>query len=221
MDIITTIGGDDDGLDGPVAARLRVKRLVTEGTCLRSAARQHYEYARHMFVFFVDNRISQIFDISDDSEKQGQAQPIVPPPTLRPPPPRVSIDMRQFYADYIACINSGRLADDLHQFCKPSGVVWNGTRLSVQQYGDMIQASLDAISGLFFDIHTLVVDQARQQLAARIEFTGTPVKPYAGGVPSGRQVTFAEHVFYWLEQGRISDVLSIVDWEEYRSHLAR
>ncbi|KAK4097151.1 hypothetical protein N658DRAFT_434568 [Parathielavia hyrcaniae] len=226
MDIITAVGGDHDGLDGPVAARLRVKRLVAEGPCLRSAARQHFEYARHMFVFFTDNKISQIYDISDDDDgaekpEGGQPQCIVPPPSLRPPPPRTSIDMRQFYADYIACLNSGELAEDLHQFCKPSGVVWNGTLMSVQQYADMIQASLDAISGLFFDMHTLVVDEPRQQLAARIEFTGTPVKPHAGGVPNGRQVAFAEHVFYWLEQGRISDVLSIVDWEEYRSQLAR
>jgi predicted ester cyclase len=224
MDIVTSVGGEH-GIDGPVAARLRVKKLVTEGPCLPSATRQHLEYARHMFVLFTDTKISQIYDIPDDSEKQAQAGTthtgIVPSPTLRPPPPRTSIDMRQFYADYIACINSGRMAEDLAQFCRPSGVVWNGKAMSVREYGAMIQSSLDAISGLFFDVHTLVVDEERQVLAARIEFTGTPVKPFAGAVPNGRGVAFAEHVFYWLEQGRISDVLSIVDWDEYRAQLGR
>lgn len=218
--IITAVGGASD-IDGPVGARLRVTTLAADGPCLASTARQHSEYARHMFVHFTDNKISQVYDIVDHGEKQRHAEAIVLPPSLRPPPPRPSIDLRQFYADYIACINSGRMAEELHQFCKPSGVVWNGTHMTVQQYGDMIQSSLDAISGLFFDIHTLAVDESRQQLAARIEFTGTPVKPYAGGVPNGRQVEFSEHVFYWLEQGRISHVLSIVDWEEYRSQLGR
>jgi predicted ester cyclase len=220
MDIITSLGGDAN-VDGPVGARLGVKTSVIEGPCLPSTTRQHFEHARHMFVYFTDNKISQIYDFSDAGDTLALAQTIVPPPSLRPPPSQTSIDMRQFYADYIACINSGRMAEELDQFCKPSGVVWNGTHMAVQQYGQMIQSSLDAISGLFFDIHTLIADEGRQQLAARLEFTGTPVKPFAGGVPNGRPVAFSEHVFYWLEQGKISHVLSIVDWEEYRSQLAR
>ncbi|KAL2138746.1 hypothetical protein VTI28DRAFT_6305 [Corynascus sepedonium] len=219
MDIITSVGGDDEG-DGSVIARLRVSTLVTDGPCLPSTARKRSEYARHMVVYFSDTKINRIYDISDADEKQALSQRVVPPPSLRPPPPRTSIDLRQFYADYIACINSGKMAEGLHRFCSSSGVVWNGTRFTVEQYGDMIQSSLDAISGLFFDIHTLVVDESRQQIAARLEFTGTPVKPFAGGVPNGRSVAFAEHVFYWLDGGKISDVLTIVDWEDYRSQLA-
>ncbi|KAL2022119.1 hypothetical protein VTK56DRAFT_6163 [Thermocarpiscus australiensis] len=219
MDIVTAVGGIDDL--GPVGARLRVKTLVTGSPYIASAKREYFEYSRHIFVYFTDKKISEIYDISDENEKQSHAQSIRPPPNLRPPPPRISIDLRQFYTDYIACINSGRMAEELHQFCKPSGVVRNGSHLTVQQYGDMMQSSFDAISGLRFHVHTLVVDESRQQLAARIEFTGTPIKPYAGGIPNGRPVHFAEHVFYWLELGRISDVLSIVDWEDYRSQLAR
>jgi predicted ester cyclase len=220
MDIVVSVGGDGV-IDGPVGARLCVKTSIMEGPCLPSASRQHLEHARHMFVYFTENKINQVYDISDDSEKRSLARTITPTPSLRPPPPRSSIDIRQFYADYIACINGGRMEEELGHFCRPSGVVWNGTHMTVKKYGEMIQSSLDAISGLYFDIHTLVVDEKRQQLASRIEFTGTPVKPFAGGLPSGRPVAFSEHVFYWLEQGKISDVLSIVDWEEYRSQLAR
>ncbi|KAL2165765.1 hypothetical protein VTG60DRAFT_3844 [Thermothelomyces hinnuleus] len=222
LDIVTSLGGDDADADGPVTARLRVNTLVTEGPCLPSAARKHSEYARHMVAHFADGKISHLYDISDADEKQSLSQRIVPLPSPRPqPPPRTSVDLRRFYADYIACINDGRIAEELHRFCSPSGVVWNGTRYTVQQYGEMIQSSREAISGLFFDTHTLVVDGRRQQLAARLEFTGTPVKPFAGGVPNGRPVAFAEHVFYWLEGGKISDVLTIVDWDDYRSQLAR
>lgn len=220
MAVVTIVGGDAN-IDGPVGARLLVKTPPTDGPSLPSLGRQHSEYIRHMFVYFTDNKISQVYDISDESEKQSQARAVVPPPSLRPPPPQTSIDMRQFYTDYIACINNGRMAEELHRFCKPTGVVWNGLHMSVQQYGDMIQSSFDAISELFFGVHTLTVDESRQQLAARIEFTGVPCKPFAGGVPNGRQVGYPEHVFYWLEQGRISHILSVIDWEEYRSQLAR
>jgi predicted ester cyclase len=234
IEIVTIVGGGESGdnVDSPVGARLRVRTgtLVTnpEGPEIlsESAARPaQAEFARHMFVHFHDDQIGALYDMSERSQNQGagpQTETVLPPPSpSRPPPALSSIDMRQFYADYIACINSGNMARELHRFCSPSGVVWNGTRFTVQQYGDMMQESMDAISGLRFDIHTLLVDENRQQLAARLEFTGTPVRPYQGGIPNGRPVFFAEHVFYWLEQGRISDVLSIVDWEDYRSQLAR
>ncbi|KAL2159386.1 hypothetical protein VTH06DRAFT_2390 [Thermothelomyces fergusii] len=220
LDIVTSLGGDAAAADGPVMARLRVNTLVTEGPCLPSAARKHSEYARHMVAHFAGAKISHLYDISDADEKQSLSRPILPLPGPRPPP-RTSADLARFYADYIACINDGRIAEELHRFCRPSGVVWNGTHYTVQQYGEMIRSSREAISGLVFDIHTLVVDLSRQQLAARLEFTGTPVKPFAGAVPNGRSVAFAEHVFYWLEDGKIADVLTIVDWEDCRSQLAR
>ncbi len=58
-----------------------------------------------------------------------------------------------------------------------------------------------------------------QQIAARIEFSGTPVRTYAGVGPSGGQVHFAEHVFYWLEEGKIARVATVIDWETYRKQM--
>jgi hypothetical protein len=62
----------------------------------------------------------------------------------------------------MACINNGRIVDELGQFCSPLGVV-----LDLQQdvgpgVREMIQSSLDAIAGLCSHIHTLVVDERRQ-----------------------------------------------------------
>ncbi|KAL1995580.1 hypothetical protein VTN49DRAFT_1767 [Thermomyces lanuginosus] len=217
LDIVTSLGGDDAAADGPVMARLRVNTQAAEG--------EHFEYARHMVAHFADGKISHLYDMTDVDEKQSQHQHIVSPPSRCQPPPspspqRSAEDMRRFYTDYIGCINRGRIAEELHRYCHPAGVVWNGTHYTVQEYGEMIQSSKDAISGLFFDIHTLVADESQQRLAARLEFTGTPVKSFAGADPNGRPVAFAEHVFYWLEEGKISDVLTIVDWEDYRSQLA-
>lgn len=219
LDIVTTVGGDEEA-NGAVVARLRVETIAVGGPFASSTPGQHSEYSRHMFISFSNDKITRLFDIWDEDEKGRQCQSIMPPPHSFSPPPRIAVDLKQFYADYIACINGGRMAQELGQFCKPEGVVWNGARMTIKQYGDMMQSSIDAISGLHFHIHTSVVDEGKQQVASRLEFTGVPVKRYAGGVPNGRSVHFSEIVFYWLDQGKISHVLSIVDWEDYRSQLA-
>lgn len=79
--------------------------------------------------------------------------------------------------------------------------------------------AFDAIPDLQFTARTVLVDEEKQQIAAQIDFTGTPVKPFGGGMPNGRPVAFTEHAFYWLEQGKISDVLTVVDLESYRVQL--
>ena len=220
MDPVVIVGGREDG-DGEVAARLRVSAAVVEGPHLRAAARRRSQYARHMFVAFAKKKITAISDISDADERARRAQNIVALPALRPPPPPVSIDMRRFYGDYLACINAGRIVLDADRFCKPGGVVWNGRKLTVAQYAKQIQDSLEAIDGLRFAARTVLVDETRQLLAVQLDFRGTPVKPYAGAVPNGRDVTFSEHALYWLEQGKISDVLTIIDWDAYRSQLGQ
>lgn len=120
MAIVIIVGGSAN-INGPVGARLRVKTLAINGPCLPSTRRQNSEYARHIFVYFTSNKISQVYDILERSEKQSKAQAVVLPPSLRPPPPQISINMRQFYADYIACIINGRMVQELHQFSNHQG----------------------------------------------------------------------------------------------------
>ncbi|KAK0735281.1 hypothetical protein B0T26DRAFT_691346 [Lasiosphaeria miniovina] len=218
MEIVALVGGKTDE-DGSIGARLRVKHQVVQGPYLTSAARRRFEYARHMFVQYTAGKISEISDIPDEDERRREPKHILPPPGLRPPPPRVSIDLGQFYTDYIACINGGNMTRELQRFCKSTGVTWNGSKLAVDQYRKLMEGAFDAIDGLKFIAHTVLVDEARQQIAVRIDFIGTPVKPFGGAFPNGKQVIFSEHAFYWLEQGKISDVLTIVDWESYKSQL--
>ncbi|KAA8635348.1 hypothetical protein SMACR_01546 [Sordaria macrospora] len=192
MEIVTLVAGTPEEGEA-VAARLKVKDIVVQRPYTASSQRRQTEYTRHMFVYFSDGKISEIQDIVDGDEKRRQSANIVPVPNFRPPPPPSSIDLRQFYEDYIACINEKRIQQDLHQFCK----------------------------GTVFVPRTVLIDEAKQQIAVRIEFAGLPVKPFGGAMPNGRRVHFAEHAIYWLEQGKISHVLTIVDWEDFKSQLGQ
>ncbi|KAJ4416592.1 hypothetical protein N0V85_002223 [Neurospora sp. IMI 360204] len=218
MEIVTLVAGTP-GDKEPVAARLKVKDLVVQGRpYTASSQRKQTEYTRHMFVYFTDERISEIQDIVDGDEKRRQSPNIVPVPNFRPPPPPSSIDLRQFYDDYIACINGKTMQQDLHQFCKGT-VVWNGAEMALNHYGQLMENAFDAIAGLQFVPRTVLIDEAKQQIAVRIEFAGLPIKPFGSAIPNGRRVHFAEHAFYWLEHGKISHVLTIVDWEDFKSQL--
>ncbi|KAM7211089.1 hypothetical protein V8F06_013530 [Rhypophila decipiens] len=227
LDIVSILGGKLSGSDevdradggGPVGARLRVTMVVVDGMMLPGTSRSTIHYARHMFAYFAKGKINELSDISDLSERFPHGSKITPVPSLRPPPPRVSIDLRTFYQDYITAINSTKGGPEVGVFCKASGVVWNGSKKSVEDYCLLMRKAFDAIPDLEFNAHTVLVDEDLQQIAVRIDFSGTPVKPFGGGIPNGKQVAFSEHAFYWLEQGKISDVLTIVDWENYRAQL--
>jgi predicted ester cyclase len=82
-----------------------------------------------------------------------------------------------------------------------------------------MEDSFEVISGLVFSVRDLIVDDERQQIFSRIEFTGTPVRPYAGVEPNGRPVRFAEHAIYWLDRGKIARVVTVIDWKSYREQL--
>jgi hypothetical protein len=85
-----------DGVDaaGLVGARLRTKTMVANGLYMVSAVRRNFEYARPMFVYFADDKISHIYDIREEAGELAQSQSIVPPPHCRHPLPRISIDLR-------------------------------------------------------------------------------------------------------------------------------
>lgn len=217
MEIVTLVGGTGTPEEEePVAARLKVKDQIIQGPYTATSERKYIGYTRHMFVYFSGDKISEIQDIVDENERRRQSPNIVPVPNFRPPPPPSSIDLRQFYEDYIACINGRTMQEDLHQFCRGT-VVWNGTEMALNNYSQLMENAFDAISGLEFVPRTVLIDEARQQLAVRIEFAGLPIKPFGGAMPNGRRVHFAEHAFYWLEHGKISHVLTIVDWDDYKS----
>jgi predicted ester cyclase len=115
------------------------------------------------------------------------------------------------------------MAQDLHRFLSPAGVVVNGARLTVPQYADMVKGVQGALAGLVFALRTLVADERRGVVAARIELGGrlAPVGGNGDEGGLGEEVVFGEIVFYWVEGGRIARVVNVVEWDEFRRQVGR
>ncbi|KAJ7141763.1 hypothetical protein C8R43DRAFT_587643 [Mycena crocata] len=113
------------------------------------------------------------------------------------------------YQAYIKQLNAQKTSDDdLAAFVHDS-VTHNARQLTRSEYGAMIAASITGAPDLYFDVHTLVVDET--QVASRIHFDCTPVSEFVGRQPTGGKVAFYEHVFYRFEEGRIREVWSFLD----------
>lgn len=121
-------------------------------------------------------------------------------------------DLTAIYRAYLACLNDRRW-DDLREYVADD-VVRNGERLGLSGYRAMLEADTHATPDLHFDAEIVIAEH--QTVGCRLMFTCTPKHRFLGLEPSGRQITFAEHVFYRFEKGRIAQVWSVIDKEAVR-----
>ncbi|OIW23759.1 SnoaL-domain-containing protein [Coniochaeta ligniaria NRRL 30616] len=205
-----------------VGARIIVSAHDTEKTEEASTAPKErlIEYPQHTILVLEDGKISEIRTITDiDMKNQRLAHVDPSPQPLDQGPGHLPhVDLTQFYTAYIRCINDQTMKTELHKYCHPH-VMWCSRRLPLDEYRKLMEDSFEAISGLTFRVRDLIVDEERQQVCTRIEFTGTPVRSYAGVEPNGRSVRFAEHAIYWLDRGKIARVVTAIDWQSYRKQL--
>lgn len=139
------------------------------------------------------------------------------------------------YRAYIAAINARSMAASLPRFCRPT-VTHNGRALALAEYRRLMEDAQAAIPDISFGVSDLLVDEGRGLVGARLAFRGTPAGEFAGVRPPAlqrkgeegegggdgavdREVAFSEIVFYWFEDGRITEVVSLVDVDAYRSQL--
>lgn len=119
----------------------------------------------------------------------------------------MSDDLAGLYRAYIACLNRQdwqNLADFVGD-----GVRYNGRTLGLAGYRRMLEQNFDDIPDLQFKVDMLLCDGDR--VAARLAFDCTPRGRFLGIDIDGRRVSFAEHVFYAFERGRIAQVWSVID----------
>jgi predicted ester cyclase len=124
-------------------------------------------------------------------------------------------ELSDIYRDYIACLNKQDWRD-LGRFVHED-VHYNGKRIGLTGYREMLERDFRAIPDLYFDIHLLVSEPPR--IASRLHFDCTP-KGILFDLPvHGKRVSFSENVFYEFRDDRIDNVWSIIDTAAIASQL--
>ena len=86
---------------------------------------------------------------------------------------------------------------------------YNGLRVGILGYREMLERDFNAIPDLHFDIQLLISDPPH--LASRLGFNCTPKGRFLGLHVNGKRVSFTENVFYKFRGDKIEQVWSIID----------
>src|SRR5882724_2554647 len=116
-------------------------------------------------------------------------------------------DLSDIYRDYIACLNQQDWPK-LAQFVQDD-VRYNGRRIGLSGYREMLARDFHEIPDLHFDVQLLVSDPPH--IASRLGFDCTPKGSFLGLPVNGRRVSFTENVFYEFRKRKIGRVWSIID----------
>jgi steroid delta-isomerase-like uncharacterized protein len=115
--------------------------------------------------------------------------------------------LADIYRNYIACLNQQDWPR-LEQFVRDD-VHYNGQRIGLSGYREMLERDFREIPDLQFNIELLVSDSLF--IASRLHFTCAPKGTFLGLPVNGKSVSFAENVFYRFREGKIEQVWSVID----------
>jgi predicted ester cyclase len=125
-------------------------------------------------------------------------------------------DKEARYRRYISCLNNRHVAD-LGEFVNEE-LTYNGRPMTRVDYQNLIAGDIAAIQDLYFDVHLLVING--DMIGCRLNFHCTPQSEFLGLQPSGKPISFSEHVFYRLREGKIHEVWSLLDRPAIERQLA-
>lgn len=118
-----------------------------------------------------------------------------------------STSLSDLYRAYIDCLN--RQAWDELENHVDAEVEHNGRPFGLAGYRAMLVKDFDDIPDLRFNIVRLACDPPL--VAARLAFKCRPRGRFLGLSVNGREVSFAENVFYEFRNAKIASVWSIID----------
>jgi len=119
----------------------------------------------------------------------------------------VKTDLSSVYRDYIACLNKQDWPN-LEKFVQDE-VDYNGQRIGILGYREMLKKDFYEIPDLYFDIQLLISDPP--YIASRLRFHCTPKENFLGLHVNGKKVSFTENVFYEFRREKIVQVWSVID----------
>jgi predicted ester cyclase len=119
----------------------------------------------------------------------------------------IKTDLSDLYRGYIACLNKQdwpKLDQIVHD-----DVTYNGQRIGISGYREMLERDFHEIPDLYFGIQLLISDPP--YIASRLEFDCTPKGMFLGLPVNGKRVSFTENVFYQFRSEKIWQVWSVID----------
>jgi predicted ester cyclase len=116
-------------------------------------------------------------------------------------------DLSDVYREYIACLNKQNWPR-LGQFVQDE-VHYNGQKIGLSDYRDILEKDFDAIPDLSFNIRLLISDPP--YVATRLAFDCSSKGKFLGLDLNGKRVSFTENVFYEFQREKIWRVWSIID----------
>jgi predicted ester cyclase len=117
------------------------------------------------------------------------------------------INLSEVYRGYIACLNKQDWSK-LGVFVGDD-VKYNGQRIGLSGYREMLERDFREIPDLRFEIQILMCEPPH--VASRLHFDCTPTGTFLGLPVQGKRVAFAENVFYEFRGDKIQQVWSVVD----------
>ncbi|MER8982390.1 ester cyclase [Mesorhizobium sp. M0239] len=111
------------------------------------------------------------------------------------------------YRGYIACLNNQDW-QNLHRFVHDE-VHYNGDRVRLAGYREMLERDFREIPDLYFDIQLQIAEPPF--IASRLQFNCTPKGTFFGLPINGRKISFSENVFYEFRDDTIRNVWSVID----------
>ena len=119
----------------------------------------------------------------------------------------IKTDLSDIYRDYIACLNKQdwlKLEKFVHD-----DVYYNGRRIGISGYREMLERDFHEIPDLYFDVQLLISDPPH--IASRLGFDCTPKGKFLGLHVNGKRVSFTENVFYEFRREKIEQIWSVID----------
>lgn len=116
-------------------------------------------------------------------------------------------ELSSIYRDYIDCLNRQDWPN-LDRFVHDE-VHYNGRRVGVSGYREMLERDFREIPDLRFDIRILICDPP--YIASRLCFDCTPKERFFDLPINGKRISFSENVFYQFRDRKIADVWSVID----------
>ena len=111
------------------------------------------------------------------------------------------------YRDYLECLNN-QTWDKLKNYVYDR-VCYNNEEIGLAGYRSMLEQNYRDIPDLYFKAELLVANSSF--VACRLAFNCSPTGMFLGLPINGRNIRFAENVFYEFSDSKIKEVWSVID----------